>query len=384
MKYFSHLNTAQTILTRYQGAQPFHHFIREFFRQHKKYGSKDRKSIARLCYSCLRLGYAARHLSIHQQILTGLFLTSMFADEMTLQLIPEWNDSITLPLTDKFNLVQLSPARIFPWQSQLSEGVDTTAFAESMLVQPDLFLRIRPGYEQKVKEQLQQAGLAFRKMNDRCVALDNAVKADELLMIDKEVVIQDYSSQQTGDLLQLIPSATIQQVWDCCAASGGKSILAYDLMPGIELTVSDIRESILANLRKRFAVAGIKKYELFRADMSVSKIRPPLSAYDLVIADVPCSGSGTWSRTPEQLYFFEEKKIAEYASLQRKILSQAIHFVKPGGYFLYITCSVFKEENEIQAAWLCEAGFETIQQQLFTGYQLKADTLFGVLLRKKL
>lgn len=384
MKYFSHLNTAQTILTRYQGAQPFHHFIREFFRQHKKYGSKDRKNIARLCYGCLRLGYAARHLSLQQQVLTGLFLTSTTADEMCLQLIPEWSDSITLPLAKKLELVQLKPAAIFPWHTQLSNGIAAAALEESMLVQPDLFLRIRPGYEQTVPQQLQQAGLAFRKMNDHCVALDNAVKADELLMIDKEVVIQDYSSQQIGGLLQLIPPATIKQVWDCCAASGGKSILAYDLMPGIELTVSDIRESILANLRKRFAVAGIKKYELFRADMSVSKIRPPLSAYDLVIADVPCSGSGTWSRTPEQLYFFEEKKITEYASLQRKILSQAIHFVKPGGYFLYITCSVFKEENEIQAAWLCEAGFETIQQQLFTGYQLKADTLFGALLRKKL
>lgn len=384
MKYFSHLNTAQTILTRYQGAQPFHHFIREFFRQHKKYGSKDRKNIARLCYGCLRQGYAARHLSLQQQVLTGLFLTSTTADEMCLQLIPEWSDSITLPLAKKLELVQLKPAAIFPWHTQLSNGIAAAALEESMLVQPDLFLRIRPGYEQTVPQQLQQAGLAFRKMNDHCVALDNAVKADELLMIDKEVVIQDYSSQQIGGLLQLIPPATIKQVWDCCAASGGKSILAYDLMPGIELTVSDIRESILANLRKRFAVAGIKKYELFRADMSVSKIRPPLSAYDLVIADVPCSGSGTWSRTPEQLYFFEEKKITEYASLQRKILSQAIHFVKPGGYFLYITCSVFKEENEIQAAWLCEAGFETIQQQLFTGYQLKADTLFGALLRKKL
>lgn len=384
MKHFSHLNTAQTILTRYQGAQPFHHFIREFFRQHKKYGSKDRKNIARLCYSCLRLGYAARQLSIQQQILTGLFLTSTVADEMTLQLIPEWNDSISLPLTDKFNLVEIAAADIFPWQSQLSEGVNATAFAESMLTQPAFFLRIRPGYEHKIRQQLIQAEFAFREMSDNCISLDNTVKADDYLAIDTEVVVQDYSSQQVGGLLQQIPPGAVKQVWDCCAASGGKSILAYDLIPAITLTVSDIRESILANLRKRFAAAGITQYELFRADMSVARVRPPLSAYDLVIADVPCSGSGTWSRTPEQLYYFDEKKIGEYASLQHKILNQAVHFVKPGGYFLYITCSVFTAENERQTDWLCEAGFEVIQQQLFTGYHLRADTLFGALLKKRL
>ncbi|MFT3675668.1 MAG: Fmu (Sun) domain-containing protein [Chitinophagaceae bacterium] len=384
MKYFSHLNTAQTILTRYQGAQPFHHFIREFFRQHKKYGSKDRKSIARLCYSCLRLGYAARHLPLQQQILTGLFLTSTTADEVCLQLIPEWSDSIMLSLNEKLEFLQLKSAAVFPWQSQLSKGIEATAFAESMLTQPDLFLRIRPGYEEKIRRQLTQAGFVFREMSSNCVALDNTVKADEHLQVDKEVVIQDYSSQQVGGLLQLIPRGAVTQVWDCCAASGGKSILAYDLMPDITLTVSDIRESILANLRKRFAAAGITQYELFRADMSVARVRPPLSAYDLVIADVPCSGSGTWSRTPEQLYYFDEKKITEYASLQRKILNQAIHFVKPGGYFLYITCSVFSAENEIQTTWLCESGFEVVQQQLFAGYQFRADTLFGSLLRKQL
>lgn len=384
MKYFSHLNTAQTILTRYQGAQPFHHFIREFFRQHKKYGSKDRKSIARLCYSCLRLGYAARHLPLQQQILTGLFLTSTTADEVCLQLIPEWSDSIMLPLNEKLEFLQLKSAAVFPWQSQLSKGIEATSFAESMLTQPDLFLRIRPGYEEKIRRQLTQAGFVFREMSSNCVALDNTVKADEHLQVDKEVVIQDYSSQQVGGLLQLIPRGAVTQVWDCCAASGGKSILAYDLMPDITLTVSDIRESILANLRKRFAAAGITQYELFRADMSVARVRPPLSAYDLVIADVPCSGSGTWSRTPEQLYYFDEKKITEYASLQRKILNQAIHFVKPGGYFLYITCSVFSAENEIQTAWLCESGFEVVQQQLFAGYLFRADTLFGSLLRKQL
>ena len=74
--------------------------------------------------------------------------------------------------------------------------------------------------------------------------------------------MQDFSSQGVGGLLLPVARGPLY-VWDCCAASGGKSIMLYDLDPAIRLTVSDIRESILINLRKRFNEAGIKKYQSF-------------------------------------------------------------------------------------------------------------------------
>lgn len=384
MKHYSHLNTAQTILTRYQGAQPFHHFIREYFRQHKKYGSKDRKSIARLCYACLRLGKALQTAPLEQQILTGLFLTSHKNDELVAQLIPHWLPFIDKPLEEKLSLpdISLQPSSLFPWQQQLGQQVSADQLAWSMLTQPDLYLRIRPGFAGTVQEQLAAAGFSFTEPLPGCVALDNAAKVDEVLAIDKEVVIQDYSSQRVGELLQLVETKEVKNVWDCCAASGGKSILAYDLLPGISLTVSDIRESILVNLQKRFEAAGIKAYRSFRADMALDKVRPPLNQYDLIIADVPCSGSGTWSRTPEQLYFFDPGQIEAFAGLQQKIVQQAMQYVKPGGYFLYITCSVFAAENEQQVDRISGSGFRVIHQQLLEGYQLRADTLFAALLQK--
>ena len=58
------------------------------------------------------------------------------------------------------------------------------------------------------------------------------------------------------------------KAWDCCAASGGKSILLKDKFPRVQLTVSDIRETILRNLRQRFQRAGIKDYHAFVADLS--------------------------------------------------------------------------------------------------------------------
>jgi 16S rRNA (cytosine967-C5)-methyltransferase len=70
-------------------------------------------------------------------------------------------------------------------------------------------------------------------------------------------------------------------------------------------------------------------------DLSVSSLNDPLK-FDLVICDAPCSGSGTWSRTPEQLYFFNEKKISEYSILQKNIVGNALKSLKKDGYFLYM------------------------------------------------
>ncbi|HWR33416.1 MAG TPA: hypothetical protein VN451_07820, partial [Chitinophagaceae bacterium] len=163
------------------------------------------------------------------------------------------------------------------------------------------------------------------------------------------------------------------------------SILAYDINPGINLTVSDVRESILNNLRKRFHVAGIKKYTAFTTDLSSSLFQVQHPLFDTIICDAPCSGSGTWNRTPEQLHFFNPQKINEYAALQRKIVSNAVQQLKPGGHLLYITCSVFKKENEEVFNYLKEKfHLQLVKMELLKGYDLKADTMFAALLQNPL
>jgi 16S rRNA (cytosine967-C5)-methyltransferase len=213
----------------------------------------------------------------------------------------------------------------------------------------------------------------------------NSSKIDTVIALDKEAVIQDYSSQRIRELLQLIQTVPTNKlkIWDCCAASGGKSILAQDVLSNIELTVSDIRESILANLRKRFAAAGITAYKSLVMDLSlpVSIFKSP--TFDCIICDAPCTGSGTWSRTPEQLFYFTPMEIKEYSELQNKIAMNTLQSLKPGGYFLYITCSVFKQENEeVVKALLANTSLQLIKQELFIGYTKKADCMFAALLQK--
>jgi 16S rRNA (cytosine967-C5)-methyltransferase len=103
---------------------------------------------------------------------------------------------------------------------------------------------------------------------------------------------------------------------------------------------------IILNLHQRFKRAGIKEYNYFISDLSKPDFTPSSSNYDLVICDAPCTGSGTWSRTPEQLFFFNEASITHYSELQRKIVVQVVQHLKAGGIFVYITCSLFRAENE--------------------------------------
>ena len=392
MKHFSHLNTAAKILTSYKGQQPFGLFIKDFFKGEKKYGSRDRKQIAHLCYCYFRLGKALTQLPVEERIVLGLFLSSSAPVDLLQLLKPEWNQHVGLPVSEKNKITghSFSSAAIFPFEHPISEGLDREEFALSHLRQPDLFIRLRPGHETQVEQKLGIADIKYQKESGNCLALPNGTKIENILQLNKEAVVQDLNSQRVGEFLQLVKQDRKAEnqgmkVWDCCAASGGKSIMAVDILDLIELSVSDIRESILFNLRRRFEEAGIKNYHSFVSDLSSANYQGSGETYELIIADLPCSGSGTWGRTPEQLYYFQEERIEEYAALQKRIVQQVVTSLSKGGYLLYVTCSVFKDENEAIVDYLRQhCSLHLKKMELFTGYDKKADTLFAALLQRSL
>lgn len=345
MMYGNHLRYAASIIAAYDGSVPLSAWLKDVFRQNKQMGSRDRKTISELIYGYYRLGHL-HYDTIEERLLAGYNKTS-------------------------------KPGLIFPWTEQLSKGIDPEAFSNSFLIQPDLFLRIRPAQEDIVHRKLKSAGISYYPCGDNCIGLANSTKVHEVFDINAEVVIQDKNSQRTGSLM---PKEDHLKVWDCCAASGGKSIMAFDMIRDVDLTVSDIRPSIINNLEQRFAQAGIHRYKCFVADVSSASAVLPDAKYDLIIADVPCSGSGTWSRTPEQLYFFKEERIDKYQQLQKKITSKIIPSIKQSGHLLYITCSVFAKENEEVVAHIQQNhSLDLVHCELFKGYQEKADTLFAAL-----
>jgi 16S rRNA (cytosine967-C5)-methyltransferase len=89
-----------------------------------------------------------------------------------------------------------------------------------------------------------------------------------------------------------------------------------------------------------------------RAGLAVRQVATPdvagAAPFDLVLADVPCSGSGSWRRAPEAKWAFSDTRLAELLKIQSEILEQASNFVRAGGVFAYATCSLLAEENAAQ------------------------------------
>lgn len=386
-----YLNYAVSIIEKYNGAEPFHLYLKKYFSEHKKHGSGDRKKISSLCYEYFRIGKAVSNsFDVKEKILLASFLTGNIPVFLLNEYHKEWLSWIQLSLTEKIEKVSLffSIEKLFPFRKELSKEIDFSKFNRSFLTQPRLFIRIRPGKAFNVFNNLKSAGILFETINENCLAFNQNEKITGILKIDKEAVIQDYNSQRVADFFLPVNSSEKYplKVWDCCAASGGKSILAFDHLQKIVLTVSDKRKGILDNLKLRFSKAGIKNYQSFVADLSLGKIIEEIKVpQDFIMADVPCSGSGTWSRTPEQLLFFSENKINEYAHLQIKIVTNAVKYLSKRGYLLYITCSVFKKENEENVNYFQEnLNLDLVKSGYLKGYEMKADTLFAALFTKKI
>jgi 16S rRNA (cytosine967-C5)-methyltransferase len=385
-----YLRSAAVVIDQYDGVLPLAAFLKQYFKANPKFGSKDRKYIGHLCYTFFRTGHAINAPSTEEKIKAAVFICEPGAGEWELVVPAEWLPKWTDDRAAKWQwIISVFPGsdrkKIFLWKDELSEKINAQQFADAHLTQPDLFLRIRPERTKKVLQKLRDAEIPFNQVTENCLALPNASKIDSILEIDKEVVIQDLSSQRIAEFLQLCidDSRITKTVWDCCAASGGKSLLACDMIKNIQLTVSDLRPSILRNLKERFDKAGIKNYHSFIADLS-NEVNIQNEKFKIIICDAPCSGSGTWGRTPEQLNFFTKDKIETYSSLQKKITTNVFPYLENEGYLLYITCSVFRKENEDVVQYILQnAKMELIKSEVLTGYGQKADSMFAALIKRR-
>ncbi len=385
--FHRYLQYAASILSSYKGNEPFHLYLKKYFSFNKKHGSRDRKLISSLCYNYFRLGYSvSKQISYDEKLLLSVFLCERNSSLLLDFFKPEWNASIQLSLYEKLKVAEeeFDEKKIFPFSEELSNEINFQQFSLSFLIQPKLFIRIRPGFKDIVFDKIKSANFLFEELSESCIAFANNEKLSNIIDIDKEAVIQDYNSQKTLDAVkqEMNSGESEISVWDCCAGSGGKSILAYDFFKNISLTVSDKRTNILENLQLRFSKAGITNYKFGVADLH--QPAPDIQLLvDLIIADVPCTGSGTWARTPEQLNFFHKKDIGKYAALQKKIIENALPHLKINGHFLFITCSVFKKENEENAAFIQQKfQLNLLKMEYLKGYEIQADTLFVALFRK--
>ena len=140
-------------------------------------------------------------------------------------------------------------------------------------------------------------------------------------------------------------------ILDCCAAPGGKTLILAERNPGARIVACESSPQRLAQLRERVAAVG-DRAECRLADAAALNDE---AAYDVVLADVPCSGTGTLGRNPEIRHRLRLEDLERQAKRQRAILLGALRAVRLGGHVVYSTCSLEPEENEeVVAAVLSE------------------------------
>lgn len=377
----------EQLLKSYDGVLPLHRHLFSYFKQNKQMGSSDRRWATRYIYSFFRLGKALSKVDVLERLAIADFLCNEVSSLVIGQYLPALESQIGYPVNEKIGIIKkiypdFKLEEVFSFDAELSDGIDKQHFYQSFFIQPDLFIRVRSTHIQSVINQLQANGISFREIGDTTLALPNGTKLEQVITDPRLYQIQDLSSQHTGSFFE--PNK-YDYWWDACAASGGKSLLLHSLEPNIELLVSDVRENSLNNLQERFQLAGLKKYHLKAMDLLQNNDQI-LHHYqfDGVLLDAPCSGSGTWGRTPEMLYFFEKYKVDNYVKLQKGIAANVIKYLKPGKPLIYMTCSVFKAENEDVVDYLTKTyNLELERMELIKGYDKKADSMFVARLIKK-
>jgi len=136
-----------------------------------------------------------------------------------------------------------------------------------------------------------------------------------------------------------------KRIWDACAAPGGKTAVLARRHPAAELLATDISARRLQSMRRRLE-NEFPDREIRTLEADAAQLSPSEGNFDLILCDVPCSGTGTLARNPEIRHRLQPAEFERQATRQREILGAALKRLRPAGRLLYSTCSLEPEENE--------------------------------------
>ena len=136
-----------------------------------------------------------------------------------------------------------------------------------------------------------------------------------------------------------------QRIWDACAAPGGKTSVLARRHRNAELLATDISAKRLQSMRRRIE-NELPDREIHTREADATQLPASEGSFDLILCDVPCTGTGTLARNPEIRHRLQSSEFQRQATRQQEILSAALKRLRPGGRLLYSTCSLDPEENE--------------------------------------
>lgn len=186
---------------------------------------------------------------------------------------------------------------------------------------------------------------------------------DNIVLLDAfkngSIVVQDISSMLAVEAAGI--RGKKMKILDMCAAPGGKSMLASDLANAksdiLSCDVSVIKTRLIDENKERCHIDNIRTLER-NAEEHNEEFD---DRFDLVIADVPCSGYGVIGHKPDIKYNSSKTKQHGLSIIQKSIIDNAVKYLKPGGLLIYSTCTISLEENEENAAYILKkSGFEAV------------------------
>ena len=184
-------------------------------------------------------------------------------------------------------------------------------------------------------------GATRGRMDENCLYLDAGmdVTADPLFQAGRLAV------QGEGAMLacRALGDCRGRRVLDACAAPGGKSVLlSAKCASVVSQEIYPHRAGLIERYAERMGVSNIR----VRVGDASAFVPEWEDAFDAVLCDVPCSGSGVINENPDIKLFRREEDVASLAAVQQKIIANCARYVRPGGSLYYSTCSVLPEEND--------------------------------------
>ena len=160
-----------------------------------------------------------------------------------------------------------------------------------------------------------------------------------------EIEIQDLGSQAI--VAACLPTDP-KLVLDLCAGAGGKTLgIAAQLKDDVRIIAADTDRNRLSRIEPRMRRAGARNIEtlLLAPNKEIDALSDHQGAFEVVLVDAPCTGTGTWRRNPELRWRMTPKRLQQTTDLQQRLFRLGSELVKPGGRLIYAVCSLLDEEG---------------------------------------
>lgn len=314
-------------------------------------GSKDRRAVRDHVYQVLRArrSYAALGGALTGRgLMIGLLragrgpLDALFSGEGYGPAPLTDEEKTGTPLADSRAKWNLPDWLIDAFQTSLGEEARQQATALTERAPVMLRVNLRKISRREAVEALARDGIVARPDGIADTALlveDGAARIGASVSYRSGLVeLQDGASQAAMAQLEVPPGA---KVLDYCAGGGGKT-LALAARHDARWFAHDVDRRRMGDLAPRAARAGVSVTEL------ASETLMSAAPFGLILCDAPCSGSGTWRRTPDAKWALTPARLDELVALQARILDEAAGLVAKDGRLAYLTCSVLDVENEKQ------------------------------------